>query len=52
VLEYTLRGSYHMAAEALEEHMRQASERTRQRLKTISVIPEPVFPDYLSRRQL
>lgn len=50
VLEYIMRGAYRMAAQALEEHLRLAAQRTRQRLMTISVFPEPEFPRYLVKR--
>jgi DNA-binding GntR family transcriptional regulator len=50
VLEFIMRGAYRMAAQALEEHLRLAARRTRQRLMTISVFPEPEFPRYLVKR--
>lgn len=50
VLEFIMRGAFQMAANALEEHLRLAARRTRQRLMTLSVFPEPEFPRYLVKR--
>ncbi|MEX3007660.1 GntR family transcriptional regulator [Hoeflea sp. TYP-13] len=50
VLEFIMRGAYQMAAQALEEHLHLAARRTRQRLMTLSVFPEPEFPRYLVKR--
>lgn len=49
VLEYIMRGSYAMAACALEDHLRLSAARTRQRLMTLAVFPEPEPPRYLAR---
>ena len=50
VLEFIKRGAHQAAAQALEEHMRLAAERTRMRLMAISVFPEPDLPRYLQRQ--
>ncbi|WP_136660544.1 GntR family transcriptional regulator [Nitratireductor sp. XY-223] len=50
VFEFIMRGAYEMAAQALEEHLNLAARRTRQRLMTLSVFPEPEFPRYLVKR--
>jgi DNA-binding GntR family transcriptional regulator len=50
VLEFLIRGSWGAAARALEEHLHLSAARTRRRLMSISVFPEPVLPDYLRRR--
>lgn len=50
VLEFLIRGSWEAAAMALEEHLRLSAIRTRRRLMSISVFPEPDLPDYLRRR--
>ena len=47
VLEFLTRGSHQAAAQCLEEHIRLAAERTRQRLIAISVFPQPEMPGYL-----
>ena len=49
VLEFIMRGAVEMAATALEEHINLAARRTRQRLMTLSVVPEPEFPEYLMK---
>lgn len=50
VLEFLMRGSHNAAAACLEEHINLSAERTRQRLKAISVFPEPDLPGYLQKR--
>lgn len=50
VLDFLARGSHHAAAQCLEEHIQLAAERTRQRLISISVFPEPELPRYLQKR--
>lgn len=50
VLEFLIRGSWAAAAMALEEHLHLSAARTRQRLMSISVFPEPELPGYLRRR--
>jgi DNA-binding GntR family transcriptional regulator len=50
VLEFLARGSWQAAGAALEEHLRLSAARTRKRLMSISVFPEPDLPDYLRRR--
>lgn len=50
VLEFMSRGSWDAAARALEEHLRLSAARTRQRLMSISVFPEPDLPGYLRSR--
>ena len=50
VLEFVMRGAYPMASQALEEHLRLAARRTRQRLMAISVFPQPDLPPYLKQR--
>ncbi|MEM9048036.1 MAG: GntR family transcriptional regulator [Pseudomonadota bacterium] len=51
VLEFVMRGAYAAAGQALEEHLRLSAERTRQRLKAISVFPQPDLPAYLIRQK-
>lgn len=50
VLEFVMRGAFQMAADALEEHLVLSAKRTRQRLMTLSVFPEPEFPRYLQKQ--
>lgn len=50
ILEYLMRGSHAMAAQALEEHLVQSARRTRQRLMAISVFPRPELASYLRQR--
>jgi len=49
VLQMLLQGAHDAAALALQDHLRRAQTRTLQRLKVISVLPEPVLPAYLIR---
>ncbi len=49
VLDFVVRGAFDAAANALEEHLRLSAERTRQRLISISVFPQPDLPDFLIR---
>lgn len=49
VLEFLQRGSWTAAASALQEHLHLSAARTRKRLMSISVFPEPELPDYLRR---
>ena len=49
VLELLLRGAYEPAAENLEAHLGFAAMRTLQRLKAVSVFPEPPLPSYLHK---
>jgi DNA-binding GntR family transcriptional regulator len=49
VLEFLIRGSWDTAATALQEHLRLSAARTRKRLMSISVFPEPDLPDYLRK---
>ncbi len=48
VLDFVMRGAFDAAANALEEHLRLSAERTRQRLISISVFPQPELPDFLT----
>lgn len=50
VLEHLLRETPAAAAAAMEAHLASAAKRTLRRLKSLSVLPEPEFPDYLSRQ--
>jgi DNA-binding GntR family transcriptional regulator len=50
VLEFLVRSSHEAAAKVLQEHISLSAERTRQRLITLSVFPEPVMPAYLHRQ--
>jgi DNA-binding GntR family transcriptional regulator len=50
VLEFLVRKSPAAAAQVLQEHVSLAAERTRQRLITLSVFPEPVTPLYLQKQ--
>lgn len=47
VLEFLLRGSCDAAGHALKEHLHLSAARTRERLMSFSVFPEPDLPDYL-----
>lgn len=49
VLELLLRGAYEPAAETLDAHLGFAATRTLQRLKAVSVFPEPPLPPYLHK---
>jgi len=49
VLQMLQQGAYDAAALGLQEHLRRAQTRTLQRLKVISVLPEPDLPPYLLR---
>lgn len=49
VLESLLYGTADSAALSLREHLLRARERTLQRLKVMSVLPEPTLPSYLER---
>jgi DNA-binding GntR family transcriptional regulator len=49
VVELLLQGSFAAATTALEHHLRKAAERALQRLKVLSVLPEPELPEYLVR---
>ncbi len=49
VLQMLQQGAYDAAALGLQEHLRRAQVRTLQRLKVISVLPEPDLPPYLLR---
>lgn len=50
VLEFLERNSHAAAAQVLMEHIGLSAERTRQRLITLSVFPEPVMPHYLQKQ--
>ncbi|MEQ8293760.1 MAG: GntR family transcriptional regulator [Roseovarius sp.] len=50
ILLKLMAGETAMAAELLSRHLRLAASRTLQRLKAISVLPDPDLPDYLTRR--
>ena len=50
ILERLAAGRPAEAAELLARHLRLAAGRTLQRLKVISVLPDPDLPDYLTRR--
>ena len=49
ILDFVQRGRYQMAAQALEEHLMMAEERTAKRLMAISVFPQPAAKPYLKR---
>ena len=49
ILDFVKRGRYRMAAQALEEHLVMAEERTAKRLMAISVFPQPAAKPYLKR---
>ncbi|UTW11722.1 GntR family transcriptional regulator [Marinobacterium rhizophilum] len=49
VLDHLLHNAIDAAAASLEAHLRSAAERTRRRLKVLSVFPEPELPPYLVR---
>lgn len=50
IYEFLSRGAWDAAADALREHLRLSALRTRKRLMSISVFPEPALPDYLRKR--
>ncbi|PXY00576.1 GntR family transcriptional regulator [Halomonas sp. LBP4] len=47
VLDHLLFGAFDAAASSLQSHLQAAAERTRRRLKVLSVFPEPDLPPYL-----
>lgn len=47
VLELLLQGSMKAAADSLKEHLLNAQKRSLQRLKVVSVLPDPELPRYL-----
>jgi len=49
VIESLLHGNVDSAALSLRDHLLRARERTLQRLKVLSVLPEPELPPYLTR---
>jgi DNA-binding GntR family transcriptional regulator len=49
VIQMLLQGDIGTAALRLQEHLKNAQSRTLQRLKVISVLPEPFLPSYLIR---
>ncbi|QEM81269.2 GntR family transcriptional regulator [Halomonas binhaiensis] len=49
VIDHLLYGAFDAAASSLESHLLASSERTRSRLKVLSVFPEPDLPPYLTR---
>lgn len=49
VLDHLLFGAFDAAASSLQSHLQAAAERTRRRLKVLSVFPEPDLPPYLVR---
>lgn len=49
VIEALLHGNLDSAALSLRDHLLRAKERTLQRLKVLSVLPEPELPPYLTR---
>jgi len=49
VFESLLHGTVESAALSLREHLLRARERTLQRLKVLSVLPEPALPPYMER---
>lgn len=49
VIEHLLFGAFDAAASSLQSHLQAAAERTRRRLKVLSVFPEPSLPPYLVR---
>ena len=49
ILELLLHGAYDAAALNLREHLQRARQRMLQRLKVLSVLPEPELPGFLSK---
>ncbi len=49
VIDHLLFGAFDAAASSLQSHLQAAAERTRRRLKVLSVFPEPDLPPYLQR---
>ena len=49
IVNFVKRGNYKLAAQALEEHLRQGADRTSKRLMAISVFPHPEPKPYLKR---
>jgi len=47
VLDHLLFGAFDAAASSLQSHLQAAAERSRRRLKVLSVFPEPSLPPYL-----
>jgi len=50
IVEFLVRSSHKAAAGILHEHIHLSAERTRQRLITLSVFPEPIMPEYLQKQ--
>lgn len=50
IVEFLVRSSHKAAAGSLHEHISLSAERTRQRLITLSVFPEPIMPEYLQKQ--
>ena len=49
VIDHLVFGAFEAAASSLRSHLQAAAERTRRRLKVLSVFPEPDLPPYLIR---
>jgi DNA-binding GntR family transcriptional regulator len=49
IFEALLYGTVESACSCLRDHLSKARERTLQRLKVLSVLPEPDAPSYLER---
>ncbi|WJY15009.1 GntR family transcriptional regulator [Pectobacteriaceae bacterium CE90] len=49
VYDMLLKGSWDLATMSLHEHLERAQLRTLQKLKVLSVLPEPALPPYLHR---
>lgn len=49
IIDHLIYGAFDAAASSLQSHLQAAAERTRRRLKVLSVFPEPDLPPYLLR---
>lgn len=47
ILELVLQGSIDAAASSLRVHLKNSQKRSLQRLKVVSILPEPEFPSYI-----
>ncbi|MDK2633992.1 GntR family transcriptional regulator [Pantoea stewartii subsp. indologenes] len=50
VYEFLLKRNWELAAACMKDHLERAQVRTLQRLKVLSVLPVPAFPDFMARR--
>ncbi|WP_010321607.1 GntR family transcriptional regulator [Marinobacterium stanieri] len=49
IVDHLMQGAYEAAAVSLKVHLKTAAERTKKRLKVLSVFPQPELPSYMVR---